>query len=488
MQTENTLSDRRPRREAQKITELIHLNPDMTLRERWQRGKELRAKVPWKSQSEWERPSNHQDPIELIQEHDRFRLRSLLPIKYGRMAASAFGFLRGSAAVMAADLSRTSTTGVETMLSGDAHLSNFGIFASPERRLIFDINDFDETYPGPWEWDLKRLAASAVVAGKDNGFKPKYNRKLAKQVAKIYRETMSTLANKPILDVWYSFVDARRLLKAFQNDRKDLRILKKAVKNARTRTTRETVDKYTEIVNGERQFINNPPLVVRLTDVSESGDEAEEVTMSRDGLEKAWHEYVCSVNMDRRLLLGRYRIVDTALRVVGVGSVGTRCYIALLEANSGNGAIVLQQKEAGPSVLESYLPIREFANNASRVVTGQRLMQSESDIFLGWSVGFASSGHDYYWRQLRDMKGSIDVSRLDAEGFEDYVKCCSYCLALAHARSGDAAGIAGYLEDGKPFDEAIADFGVSYAEQVEEDYQELLEAIETGRIAAEKDV
>ena len=404
------------------------------------------------------------------------------------MAASAFGYLRGSAAVMAADLASTPVTGIKVTLCGDAHLSNFGIFASPERKLIFDITDFDECYPGPWEWDLKRLAFSAALAGRVNGFKAEDNRELAKHVTKKYRKAITKFASMLTLDLWYYYVDAEKLLRAFQNSKKESKILKKAIKKARTRTEEQSLEKYTEIVDGQRQFVNNPPLMVRLTDVPKSIAVAEKAQVVRKDLEKAWLEYVSSVEISRRELLGRYHIVDTALRVVGVGSVGTRCFVALLEANSTDDEIVLQQKEAGPSVLEPYVTQQEFANHADRVVIGQRLMQSASDIFLGWSRGFASPGHDYYWRQLRDMKEAIDVSLLDMKGFKDYLASCSYCLALAHARSGDAAAISGYLDKGKPFDEAIANFSVSYAEQTEHDYHALVNAIKAGCIVAQKGV
>ncbi len=399
------------------------------------------------------------------------------------MAASAFAFLRGSAAVMAADLAGTPVTGIETMLSGDAHVSNFGIFASPERRLIFDINDFDECYPGPWEWDLKRLAASAVIAGRENGFKAEDNRELARHVSKKYRKAVKAFAGMLTLELWYYYVDAERFLKAFYNSKKELKILKKTIKKACARTEEQFLEKGTEVVGGQRQFVNNPPLMVRLTDDPES-----EVQISRSDLEKSWLEYVSSVEISRRELLGRYHMVDTALRVVGVGSVGTRCFVALLEANSAEDEIVLQQKEAGPSVLERYLTPGEFVNHAERVVVGQRLMQSVSDNFLGWSWGFGSSGRDYYWRQLRDMKGAVEVSLLDMKGFKDYLTCCSRCLAFAHARSGDVAGISGYLDNGKPFDEAIANFSVSYAKQTEHDYRAFVDAIKAGHIAAQKGV
>ena len=468
------------KKEVQKITAPAEPNMRLSSLERWQKGKELSDKIPLENQSEWRRPSGL-DPISLIQKNDKKRLPFLLPIKYGRMAASAFAYLRGSAVVMAADLTSTPVSGITTMLCGDAHLSNFGIFASPERKLIFDMNDFDECYLGPWEWDLKRLAVSAAVAGRDKGFKPQDNRELSRYVSKKYRKAITTFANMPTLDLWYYSVDAKKFLKTFRNSKKESKILKKTVKKARDRTEQQSLEKLTEIVDGQRQFVNNPPSMVRLTDVAET-----KIQVSRSDLEKAWLEYVGSVEADRRTLLCRYHLVDAALRVVGVGSVGTRCFIALLEADSTEDEIVLQQKEAVSSVLERYVPQQEFANHADRVLVGQQLMQSASDIFLGWSHGFASSKHDFYWRQLRDMKGSVDVSMLDLKGFKDYLACCSRCLALGHARSGDAAQIAGYLNKGKPFDQAIADFSVSYAEQTQHDYHALLNAIKAGRIVAQK--
>jgi uncharacterized protein (DUF2252 family) len=456
--------------------------------DRFQKGKSLSKTIPWEIHVNWERKKDAQDPISLIQENDKGRLSFLLPIKYGRMATSAFAFLRGSAVVMAADLSTTPVSGIKTILCGDAHLSNFGIFASPERKLIFDVNDFDECYPGPWEWDLKRLAVSAVLAGKQNGFKIEDNRKLAKRVAKKYRKSITTLASMPTLDVWYSTVSAKSFVNMFSASKKELKIMKETLHKALTRTEEQTLGKLTEVQNAQRKFINSPPLTIRLSDLMQSNflTNSEKAQVSREDLEKAWLEYINSLSPDRRKLLSRYQFVDTALRVVGVGSVGTRCFITVFEANSPDDAIILQQKEAGPSVLERYLPKGEFANHAERVVTGQRFMQSASDIFLGWSHGPIVTERQYYWRQLKDMKGSIEVSLLDKEGFEDYLEACSNCLAIAHARSGDAVEIAGYLDGGSPFDEAIADFSLAYADQTEKDYQELLRAIEDGHIAAQQ--
>ena len=457
--------------------------------ERWQKGKTLTKEIPWKSHAHWKRTKGSQNPISLIQENDKGRLSFLLPIKYGRMATSSFAFFRGSAVVMATDLSNTPVSGITTMLCGDAHLSNFGIFASPERKLIFDINDFDECYPGPWEWDLKRLAVSAVLAGKQNGFKAEDNRKLAKRVAKKYRKSITSFAGMPTLDVWYYSIDMENSVKTSSASKKGLSILKKTLNKARNSTTEQTLEKLTETAHGRRQFINAPPLTIRTTELLKSDllIDDEKFKVSQNDLEKAWLEYVSSVTADRRKLLGRYHIVDTALRVVGVGSVGTRCFISLLEANSAEDAIILQQKEAGPSVLERFLLKEEFPNNAERVVSGQRLMQSASDIFLGRSRSPISAERDYYWRQLKDMKGSIEVSLLDKDSLGKYLAACSNCLAHAHARSGDAVEIAGYLDDGLEFDKAIADFSVAYAEQAERDYQGFLDAIKDGRIVAQKE-
>jgi uncharacterized protein (DUF2252 family) len=453
---------------------------------RYQQGKDLRNQVPWNSHSKWEPARNRPDPIGLLLERDKGRLQRLLPIKYGRMSTSTFAFLRGSAAIMAADLSTTPKSGIETMLCGDAHLNNFGIFATPERKLVFDMNDFDECYPGPWEWDLKRLAVSAVVAGRERGFAEVDNYKIAELVVKTYRETMLEFTKMPTLDIWYFHVDEDKLLKIFSGSKKGSKVAGKAVKKARMRTQEQTLEKLTEIVYGHRQFINNPPLLVRLSDIGSTGILADEekIRITEENLEKAWFDYISSLSEDRRVLLSRFRIVDGALRVVGVGSVGTRCAVMLLKGGGDNDLLVLQQKEAGPSALERYLPHREFASQAQRVVTGQRLMQASSDIFLGWSHGLGSD-LQYYWRQLKDMKGSIDLSLLDLNGFASYLESCSCCLARAHARAGDAAKISGYLDEGSPFDSAIAKFAVAYADQAKRDHQALTDAIDSGKIEAQ---
>jgi uncharacterized protein (DUF2252 family) len=450
-----------------------------------QAGKALRGEVPRSSHGFWEPDPERADPISLLQAQDEGRLEHLLPIKYGRMIESPFAFLRGSATVMAADLASTPATGLRVQLCGDAHLSNFGVFATPERKLVFDINDFDETYPGPWEWDLKRLAASAVVAGRENGFDDKLNRKLARSASKAYRQAMLRLSKVPILDVWYYHIEAVRVLEVLgQTSKNAKKSALKVVAKARRRTHAHSLEKLTEVVDGRRQFRNDPPLLVRLREMVGEENWAQ---FSGQGVEKAWQEYMDSLPEERRLLLSRFRIADGALRVGGVGSVGTRCAILLLEGNSAKDAIVLQQKETGPSVLEPYLTRRNYASQAQRVVTGQQLIQAASDIFLGWNQGIMT-GAQYYWRQLKDMKGSADVATRDEAGLETYLAVCGACLARAHARTGDAAAISGHIGKKNTLDKAIADFAVAYADQTERDHQRLVVAVNSGRVAAETGV
>jgi uncharacterized protein (DUF2252 family) len=465
-----------------KISEQTTENKQLPIKVRAVRGKSLRKEAPRSSHGDWTPAPNRPDPLNLLQEQDKGRLQHLLPIKYGRMLESPFAFFRGSAVVMASDLAQTPVTGLDVVLCGDAHLSNFGVFATPERKLVFDINDFDETYPGPWEWDLKRLAASAVIAGRVNGFSEKTCQELAVVVAKSYREAMSRFAQTALIDVWYFHVEADAVLKVFDRcAQKGTKRARKTMKKARSRTRQRTLEKLTEIVDGKRQIVNDPPLLMRLSDLL--SDEQKE-NISREDFEKFWQEYVNSLPEERRLLLSRFRVTDAALRVGGVGSVGTRCTIALLEGDADHDAIILQQKEAGPSALSAYLPKREYASQAERVVIGQRLMQAASDIFLGWNE--SPSGTQYYWRQLKDMKGSFDVTSLKANGLGAYLGVCGVCLARAHARTGgDAAAISGYIGSGTVFDEAISQFAVTYADQTELDYQALVDAVNKGHIVAE---
>jgi uncharacterized protein (DUF2252 family) len=456
--------------------------------ERLEKGKALRKQVPRSSHGDWSPAADRPDPLSLLQAQDASRLQHLVPIKYGRMLESPFAFLRGSAVVMAADLAATPVTGLETVLCGDAHLSNFGVFATPERQLVFDINDFDETFPGPWEWDLKRLAASAVVAGRENGFSDKKCRGMAIAVAETYRVAVERFSEMDTLDVWYYHVDADDVLGVFEaaSSKKGKKRAKKLITKARSRTQEQTLEKLTQIKDGRRQIVSNPPLLVpfRKEDVSLLLSASERDRMSETAVEQAWGQYLDSLPDERRFLLGRYRIVDGALRVGGVGSVGTRCSIVLLEGGGQDDALILQLKEAGLSVLEPHLPRRGHFQHARRVVTGQRLMQAASDMFLGWHSSQVTEV-DYYWRQLKDMKGSADVGAMDEASFKTYVSVCSACLARAHARTGDEAAIRGYLGSNDTFAKAIADFSVAYADQTERDYEALVAAVRTGRIAAE---
>ena len=460
--------------------------------ERMANGKALRVQIPRSSHKGWLISRNRPDPIALLQAQDAGRLQHLVPIKYGRMSASPFSFLRGSAAVMACDLTQTPTTNLLTVVCGDAHLSNFGLFASPERNLIFDINDFDETQFGPWEWDLKRLAASAAVAGRENGFRDDECRDLAANTAAVYRRSMRRFAEMRTLDIWYYLIDANTLQDVFDDfaSKAARKLIKKMVRKARTRTQEQTLEKLTENVSDRRHFVSDPPLLVPLSDEYEvlasivGKNNAREYT--RKLFKQSWEQYLESLPEARRRLLKRFRVTDIALRVGGVGSVGTRCFIILLQGGAHDDALVLQLKEAGPSALEPYLPAAglPMEDHAKRVVLGQRLMQTTGDIFLGWHASTVSDRH-FYWRQLKDMKGSVDVADLDFSGFKSYLSVCALCLAHAHARSGDSAAITGYLGKNDTFDKAIGRFAMLYADQTEHDYSQLIKAIRDGTVIAE---
>ena len=450
--------------------------------------KALRKQAPRGSHGEWSPAPDRPDPLDLLQAQDQGRLEHLLPIKYGRMLESPFAFLRGSAVVMAADLATTPATGLDVVLCGDAHLSNFGVFATPERKLVFDINDFDEAYPGPWEWDLKRLATSAVVAGRENGFGEKACLRMAVAVAETYQTAMERFAQMHSLDVWYFHVDTDAVLDVFEaaSSRKAQKHAQKLVKKARSKTHQQTLEKLTRVEAGKRQIISDPPLLVPFREIVHDQELSDEELrwIAGDAIPSAWAYYLKSLPDERRYLLQQFRLVDAALRVGGVGSVGTHCWIALLEGRAGDDALLLQLKEAGSSVLEQYLDEHRLGQHARRVVTGQRLMQAASDIFLGWHSS-ELSGREYYWRQLKDMKGSADVASMDEDGFRTYVSLCGWCLARAHARTGDEAGIRAYIGKNNSFAKAIAGFAVAYADQTERDYQSLVAAVESGRIAAE---
>jgi len=454
---------------------------------RHKNGKALRQEVALSSHGEWTPAADRPDPISQLQAQDEGRIQELIPIRYGRMLESPFAFLRGSAVVMGSDLAGIPTTGIQAILCGDAHLSNFGVFASPERRLIFDINDFDETYPGPWEWDLKRLAASAVVAGRENGFKEKKCRSLAVDLTRKYADAMDKFSKANTLDVWYYHVEADRLVEVFEKtSKRGKKRAAKMMKKARTKTHQQTMEKLTHFEAGRRRINSDPPLLVPIREWGLEKDFSEDdlLTQIEQNVDDSWSQYLDSLPDERRFLLRRYQIKDAALRVGGVGSVGTRCVIYLLEGEAEDDALILQLKEAGSSVLESFLTTRRYKDHAHRVVTGQRLMQAVSDIFLGWHTS-KLSGRNFYWRQLKDMKGSAEVSEMDYDSMRTYLRACAVCLARAHARTGNGANISGYIGTSDSFPKAIGDFATAYADQTERDYQELVEAVESGRIAAE---
>jgi uncharacterized protein (DUF2252 family) len=464
---------------------------ELTRAEQRQNGKSLRKKTSRASHGEWQPAADRSNPLDLLQAQDEGRLQRLLPIKYGRMLASPFAFLRGSAVVMAADLANTPTSGLQVILCGDAHLSNFGLFASPERRLVFDLNDFDEAYPGPWEWDVKRLAASAAVAGRDNGFSDKTNRGLAQEAVRAYRRAMTRFSEVPTLDVWYFYVDADALQDVFadRTTKKRRKSAQRLLDKARSKTQEQTLAKLTFIdSDGRRQIRHDPPLLIPLRAEKLTQFVAEEdlAVISDTAIEGYWQQYLGSLDDEKRFLLSRYKIVDGALRVGGVGSVGTRCMIALLEGGADDDSLILQLKEAGPSALEAHLPPHPYSQYAQRVVIGQQLMQTTNDIFLGWHSGL--SGTDFYWRQLKDMKGSVNVAKANEDDLKTYLELCALCLARAHARTGDPSAIAGYLGKGSSFDKSVANFAMTYADQTERDYQLLVEAVDSGQIVVAKGI
>lgn len=445
-------------------------------------GKALRSATPRRGHAGFTPAPSRPDVVDMVTSQDEGRIKELLPIKYGRMSASAFAFFRGSAGVMAYDLSATPSSNLMVQLCGDAHVSNFGVFASPERHLVFDINDFDETYPGSWEWDVKRLVASVFIAGRENGFSEESCRELAMTAASMYRAAMQRASEMNVLDVWYYHVDTDLIL-SIQNMVQVARSkpMDAVLKKAQARTQHRSLEKLTAIEDGKRRFRSEPPLLVPLQEM-----ENEEDTIQI--LAHAWRGYHESLPEERRRLLDRYSVVDAALRVGGVGSVGTRCYVALLQGRDIDDCIVLQQKQVSASCLEPYFPRQQYASAAERVVRGQRAIQATPDIFLGWHRGYKDDQRVYYWRQLADMKGSAEISLLDESAFKGYVSLCAVCLARAHARTGDPAMISGYIGSSDVFAEAVAEFAVDYADQTERDYEALIKAIKAGRVPVESGV
>jgi len=446
-------------------------------------GKSLREKAPLASHADWSPPEDREDPVSVITGQNADRLQWLVPVRHWRMSQSPFSFYRGAAKVMAMDLAGTPVTGIPAQLCGDAHLSNFGTFASPERHLIFDVNDFDETLPGPWEWDLKRLAVSFTIAARHKGYSDKKARKLTKDATTAYRKAMATFADMTYLDVWYTQTRVSQITDYFskQLSKSEKKANKKFVAKAESKDRYHALNKIGEQTDEGYRIVSQPPLIVPLRDLKEQS-EAEAL---RKGATEALTGYLKSVNRDLLVLLVRFELKDLAIKVVGVGSVGTRCLVVLLQGRGTGEPFFLQIKEAGASVLEDYLPKSHFSDPGERVVTGQRIMQSASDSFLGWS-DVSSEGTHYYWRQFKDMKGSLDIETADYDALKRYAQLCGYTLARSHALSADAAGIAGYLGSGKAFDKALGTFGALYADQNEKDHQAFVDAIDSGRIPAEE--
>ena len=464
----------------------IPVVPHLTVAERAARGKAARVEVPRSSHAVFEPPARRVDPVKLLERQAKTRVPELVPIRYGRMMVSPFTFYRGAALIMASDLAATPRSGLTVQCCGDAHLSNFGAFASPERRLVFDINDFDETLPGPWEWDVKRLAVSMLIAARDCGFSVKDQERIVLDTVEEYRTTMARFAGMKNLEVWYAHLDIESTIQelASQFKPKVVKQAEKQLAKARTKDSMSAFSKLTRVVDGEARIVAEPPLIVPIDDL-EMGMDREEMF---DALHELLRSYRDTLEHDRRVLLEEFRLADFARKVVGVGSVGTRAWIALMLGRDGQDPLFLQMKEAEASVLEEFLPPSEFENHGERVVHGQRLMQASSDIFLGWvhvEEGEGGLPRDFYGRQLKDWKGSAEIERMVPKGMAQYGKLCGWTLARAHARSGDRIAIAAYLGNGPSFDRAIVEFSHAYAEQNERDYKALTKAVESGRITVE---
>jgi uncharacterized protein (DUF2252 family) len=452
--------------------------------ERYAAGKALRSKAPRSSHAEWAPDPKRPDPISMLEEANKTRLEQLVPIRFGRMSLSAFAFYRGTADIMAYDLAKTPVSGISAQLCGDAHLSNFGVYASPERRQVFDVNDFDETLAGPWEWDVKRLAASVVLAARQNGYTAKESKQAVVRCVQRYRESMQQFALMNHLDVWYYHIDEETMLAMARGmaGRKELeKRVERGSARANKRTRIETFPKLAEVVDGQYRIKDEPPLIFHYDHLRPDTDDLES-----DEWRAMVKDYVTSLPEERRVLLTRYRSLDVAQKVVGVGSVGTRCAIVLaLGGSEGDDPLFIQIKEASASALEAYLGASPYPNHGQRVVVGQHLMQAASDIFLGWTT---LGGRDYYLRQLRDMKFSAEVEGMDPVLLTAYVELCATTLARAHARTGDPAQISGYLGSKSVFDQAIATFAETYADQAERDHAALLAAIKEGHVQAQTGV
>ena len=456
--------------------------------ERVARGKAARAAAPRETHAVFDPPADRPDPVGLLQQQAESRVPELVPIRYGRMLVSPFAFFRGAALPMASDLAGTPCTGLVVQACGDAHLSNFGIFASPERKFLFDVNDFDETLPGPWEWDVKRLAASLEVAARGNGFSPKERRRIVTASTRCYRETIRSFAAMSNVDVWYARVDLALVEKMFQPRMaaRDRKVVAKNLAKARTRDSMQAFSKLCGVVDGQTRIIADPPLVMPVSHLRP--EERDELGLEAQ-LDSMLASYGRTLNGAHRILFQRYQFVDRARKVVGVGSVGTRCWIFLFSTRDGTEPLLLQVKEAQPSVLAAFAGPSKYANQGQRVVEGQWLIQPVSDIFLGWQRSERvrdGKTHDFYVRQLRDWKFSLDIDAMRPSGMLIYGELCAWTLARSHARSGDSVAIAAYLGAADIFDQAIAQFASAYADQAERDYQALATAAATGRVIAQR--
>ena len=483
----------------------------MSLDERQAEGKQASDRTPPSSHSGWQPAADRPDPVALLEEQDLTREQDLVPVRHGRMMVSPFTFYRGGAKIMAADLKDTPVAGLGAQLCGDAHLSNFGLFASPERRLLFDLNDFDETLPGPFEFDVKRMAASFTIAARNNGFSKAEARAATQASVTAYRESMAAFALMPVMDVWYAHLDEDEVMatlrSAVAEARKDVKGAKKGKKGkkekndetqeklakraervagqttakAHTRDSLQALSKLCEQSDGQYRIVSQPPVIVPARDLSATyGLSPDEVMPA---IQDQFRRYRATLQDDRRRLLERFEFVDAARKVVGVGSVGTRAFIVLLQGRDTQDPLFLQIKEATASVLEGYLPKSRFRQHGQRVVEGQRMMQAASDIYLGWTKGVDVTRH-FYWRQLRDMKGSVVVETLRPEGLTFYARLCGWTMARAHARSGDPVAMAAYLGASDAFDKSITDFSQRYADQNEQDYEAFVKAVRSGRIQA----
>ncbi len=457
----------------------------MDVRERAVKGKAARLQAPRSAHADWEPSADRADPVAILEAQAASRVPELVPIRYARMAASPFAFFRGAAAVMAADLAPTPASGLRVQACGDAHLANFGTFAAPDRRLVFDLNDFDETLPGPWEWDLKRLAASFEIAARENGLKRKQRRAVVRTAARQYRESMRQFAAMRNLEVWYARLDETTVAEQLRSQgAAAVRRVEKGAAKARRKDSLRALDRLTHRVDGELRIVSRPPLIVPIEELIPD----EEAERRMEGEVRAVLErYANSLKGDRRRLLESYRLRHIAHKVVGVGSVGTRAWIILLTGRDDEDPLFLQAKEAQASVLEPYAGASELDNHGRRVVEGQWLMQAASDSFLGWcpAIGIDGRERHFYVRQLWDGKGSVEVEALPPSGLESYARMCGWTLARAHARSGDSVAIGAYLGSGATCEEAIAEFASAYADRNQRDHAALVAAIASGRVKAE---